>query len=183
MNEERKKKETDEQHYSVEIESFNQEHKIRGKYIEVTLLGWERNKEIKCTCKTYKDEICSYKKKKLQLNPSPETFECSILKVKVENISSQLISVTFGSGGQMIDSKGKTHEPTYFCDELYPRDWKHYCSDLYDGTHANFYLILPELEDGVDIKRFIYRQDIFEPGSTCGWVQDHEAFDFRLKNI
>lgn len=53
--------------------------------------------------------------------------------------------------------------------------------ELYDGTNANLYLLFPELDDDIDIVRFIYRQNIYDPGETSGWVRDRETFDFRLK--
>ena len=179
-----KQAEKDELHHRLEIKSFHKMNIIKGRFLELILLGWERNREFKCTCGLYKNEICSYKSKDIVIKPSPKSIKCSILKIEVRNISSQLIGVNFCDRySQMIDTLGNIHEPNYLCQYLQPKGWKSFYYNLYDGTHAKFYLILPELEDEADIMRFIYKQSIYDAGATSGWVRDTETFDFKLYTL
>lgn len=174
-------KKIDELHHRLEIKSFHKMNKIKGRYLELILLGWEKNREFKCNCGIYRNEICSYKEKNITIKPSRKSLACSILKIEVRNISSQLIGVNFCDRySQMIDTNGNIHEPHYLCQYLQPKDWKSFSYNLYDGTHAKFYLVLPELEDEADIMRFIYSQSIYDAGDTSGWERDRETFDFKL---
>lgn len=169
--------EGDPMHHVLEIQSFNQQTKLRGKYLEITIVGWERNKESKCTCGIYENEICHYKNRDIVKKPVPERLKYSILKIKVENISHQLI----GNGEyHIVDSQGKMYKTGWLCDTLLPDGYESFVKELYDGTNADFYLVFPALGDGVDIRRFICKQNIFDPGEISGWVRDTETFDFKL---
>lgn len=181
--EEPEKMENDKLHHRLHIKSFSETNRIRGKYLELTFLGWERIKDFKCICNIYTDEICHYKGK-IPIKPKPENLKCSVLKIGVSNISSQLIGVNFcDHHSQMIDTDGNIHEAKYLCDDLQPRGWRSFSCDLYDGTNAKFYLIFPELENGADLMRFIYNQSIFDPGATSGWVRETETFDFTFASL
>jgi len=145
------RKEVDEKHYKFEVKSFSKNNKIRGQYLELTILGWERNKRMECTCGLYDDEICIIKTKALTVKPLPESLTCSVLKVIVKNISSQLMA---RGNYQLLDSEGNIHESDIFCNDLTPRGWRHYPGELYDGAQAKLFLAFPELDKNIDIKRF-----------------------------
>lgn len=115
------RKEVDEKHYKLFIDSFNKPYSIKGQYVEVYLLGYERNKIHKCpkSC-LYIDKICD-NKDKIALEPDKTTFTFSVLKVMVKNIFNCSVNLSFHDYAQIIDSIGGVYKPFFICDELIPR--------------------------------------------------------------
>lgn len=176
-------------HYCLEVDSFNQKAIIEGEFLELTILGWERNKDFKCTCSEAREGILCYFKTDTDLQHisskiSPTKITSSILKVKVKNMSSQLLNVDFADEhSRIIDTRGYVRKLFVPPCEIHTlkRGWQDpaWC-DLYEDTQAKFRLWWPELEDGIDIQKFIYEQNIFDPGQTAGWVQEREVYEFKL---
>lgn len=144
---------------------------LKGKYMAVTLLRLLVNVRIESE---YDGRVRRF----------------TLLQVSFHNLWDYRLTTTASGSVKMIDSEGFQHDGDgcdyhEFCLVSLPGNegpvevsfpWPELT--LEDHARTNGWIWFAELADGVLPKRFVFRFDVFEPGSTSGWVKDSETLEF-----
>lgn len=166
-------------HYKKLITSPAEEFSIRGRYISVTL------RNLLCNILLQPDD--SYMKEK------PKIF--NIVEFLYHNIWIARIDIS-GGDYKMIDSAGFQHKTISGSYNYNQATW------IPSGSTEAKKVFFPYAENPLESKamtigwtwfdpikkgiwphRFIIKFNIYKPGDTSGWVQDHETFEFEFADI
>ncbi len=162
-------------HYKKIITTLDEFLSIRGKYMSITLTNFLFNIPLQ-PGPIYNDN-------------NPKTY--NLVEFLYHNVWIARMSI---SGGEqcLIDSDGFQHRLGDICDHIEYTKWIQNIAATRDVFFPWPQLILESkaktrgwwwfrpLKEGVVPHRFILRFDIFKPGDTSGWVQDHETLELEF---
>lgn len=164
-------------HYKKIITTLDEALSIRGKYMSITLTNFLFNIPLQPESIYNDNNLKTY----------------NLVEFIYHNIWIARMSI---SGGEkcLIDSEGFQHRLGDICDHIKYTKWIQN-----DAATRDVFFPWPELtleskaktrgwwwlsplKEGVVPHRFILRFDIFNPGDTSGWVQDHETLELEFLN-